>query len=188
VRHRLKHALVIDAGRLGDQIELVGGGEFDVAVGVAEQLGEFRLYGRNHHHFRRDALEQRRRFALGVRRGAADDLRHVAEFLEPVALNHAFRAERHLQAAALGVQIGREPVGGAGEHGRAQHDELPVGKRRQQRVDAILDDLADRIEELVDGRADGDDDRTVAGDAVGRVGEDETPVNQCSARSRRRAR
>ena len=81
VRHRLEHALVIDAGRLGDQIELVGGGEFDVAVGVAEQLGEFRLYRRNHHHFRRDALEQRRRFALGVRRGAADDLRHVGAVL-----------------------------------------------------------------------------------------------------------
>jgi hypothetical protein len=38
--------------------------------------------------------------------------------------------------------------------------------------------FADRIEKLVDRRTDGDDDRTIPGDAVGRMGEDETPAAQ----------
>ena len=32
-----------DAGGFGHEVELVGGGEFDVTVSVAEKLGEFGL-------------------------------------------------------------------------------------------------------------------------------------------------
>jgi hypothetical protein len=41
--HRFEHALVVDTSRLGDQIELVGHGKLDVAIGIGEQFGEFRL-------------------------------------------------------------------------------------------------------------------------------------------------
>ena len=39
----VEHPVVIDAGRMGDRVKLVGDGEFDITVGVREQLGEFRL-------------------------------------------------------------------------------------------------------------------------------------------------
>ena len=56
VLHRLQDALVVEAGRFRDQVELVGRGEFDVAIGVVEQLGELGLDRRDVHHFRRDRL------------------------------------------------------------------------------------------------------------------------------------
>ena len=74
------------------------------------------------------------------------------------------------------MQIRRQPVGGAGEHGRAQHDELAVGEPRQQCVDAVLDDAAHRIEEFVDRRTNGDDHWSASRDAVGRVGENQAVV------------
>src|SRR5262249_18871227 len=67
--------------------------------------------------------------------------------------------ESELEVAALAPEIGMEPIGRAGEYGRAQDKELPVGEMRQQCIDAILHHLANGIEELVDRRADGDDKR-----------------------------
>ena len=55
--HRLHDRRVIGAGRFRDHVELVGGGEFDVAIGIIEQLGEFGLDRRNDHDFRRDPVE-----------------------------------------------------------------------------------------------------------------------------------
>ena len=77
VPHRAQDVLIVDAGRLGDHVELVGGGKLDIAIGVVEQLGEFRLDRRHANEFRRDQPEQRTGLLLRFRRDTADDLRHL---------------------------------------------------------------------------------------------------------------
>src|SRR5262249_10148860 len=157
--HGVKDLAVIEAGRLGDEVEFVRRRELDVAVSVAEQFGELRLAGRYADELGGDGGKELRCLLLRRGRRAADDLRGFLELLDAVSLHHALRAESELEVAALAPEIGMEPVGRAGEYGRAQDKELPVGEMRQQRIDAILHHLANGIEELVDRRADGDDNR-----------------------------
>ena len=83
-----------------------------------------------------------------------------------------------LSVAALPLDVGVDPVGGAGKERRAQDQKLAVAHVRQQRVDAILDDAADRIEELVDRRADGDDHRALGRNLAGLAGEEQPLVGQ----------
>ena len=114
-----------------------------------------------------------RRLRLGRRRRSADDLRRLLELADAVPLHDALRAEGDLELAVVALEMGIEPLGGAGKHGRAQHQQLAVGEMRQQRVDAVLNDLADGVEELVDRRADGDDDGARAGDLRRRGGKNQ---------------
>ena len=176
--HRIEDALIVEPGRARDQIEFIGRREFDVAIGIVEQLGEFRLGRRQRDDLWRDRLEQSRGFLFGFRCRAADDLRHLAQFLDAVALHHAFRTERDLQLAALALDIGMQPVGGSGKHRRAQHQQLAVGEMRQQRVDAGLHYAAHGIEEFVDRRADGDNDRAAARNLIRRVREHQSLFGQ----------
>ena len=118
--HAFKDFSVVEAGRFGDQVELVGDREFEIAIGVVEQLGELGLHCLERHKLGRDGVEQRLSLLLGLRRKPADDLRHAAQLFDAVALRDALRAERHLQVAALPLDMAVDPVGGAGEQRRAQ--------------------------------------------------------------------
>ena len=72
-----------------------------------------------------------------------------------------------LRPCALEMAV--DPVGGAGKKRGAQHQKLAVVQMRQQRVDAVLDDVAHRIEKFIDRRADGDDDRAPVEISLGRL-------------------
>src|SRR5215813_12182185 len=135
--HGVKDLAVIEAGRLGDEVELIRSRELDVAVSVAEQFREFGLAGRYADELGGDDGKKLRCFLLGRGRGAADDLRGFLELPDAVSLHHALRAESELEVAVPAPEIGMEPIGRAGEHGRAQHKELPVGEMRQHCIDAI---------------------------------------------------
>src|SRR5262249_57329612 len=104
------------------------------------------------------------RLRFGRRRRATDDLWRFSELLDAVPLHRALRAERDLERAVVALEIAIEPFGRAGKHGRAQYQELAVSEMRKQRIDAILHHPAHGVEELVDRRADGDDERPGAGD------------------------
>ena len=156
--HRIVDPAVIETRRLRDQVELVRGRELDVAVGVAEELCEFRLARLHDDQLGGDGGKQLCRRLLGRRRRAADDLRCFLQLAYAVPLHHALRAEGDLEVAGLAPEIAIEPIGRAGKYRRAQHQELAVGEIRQQPIDALLHHLPHRIEELIDGRADGDDD------------------------------
>ena len=108
------------------------------------------------------AAEQRHGLFHSFRRRAADDLRHLGQFLDAVALHDALRAEGDFVLAAELRQIGVQPVGGARENRRAQDQQLVVGHMRQQVVDAALHGGGHRIEKFVNRRPDGDDDRAGA--------------------------
>src|SRR5262249_9047441 len=92
---------------------------------------------------------------------------------DAVPLHHALRAEGDLEITLPVPEIAIEPIGRAGKHRRAQHQELAVGEIRQKPIDAVLHYLADGIEEVVDRRADGDDDGGRGREARGRSGENE---------------
>ena len=108
---------------------------------------------------RRRVPEQR----LGALAGAvvvgADDLRQRVELLERVALGDALGAERDVDpAAALGEVLA--DVGGRARVDRAaQDDERAIAEVRRDLVDRPLEDRHRRPEELVDRRADDDDQR-----------------------------
>ena len=169
----MQNALVVEPGRFGDQIELIGDRKFDIAVGVAEQLGELGLDRVEHDDLGDDGTEQRGGFLCGLRSGAADDLRHPGQFLDAVALNDPLGAECDLEAAAHPLEMIVDPVGGSGIERRAQHQKLPVAKIRQENVDALLNDMTFRIEKLIDRCADGDDDRPRTRNLAGLAGEDQ---------------
>ncbi len=171
VAHGVVDAPIVDACGLGDLIELVRGRELDIAIGIVEQLRELSLPRRDPHQLRGDRGKQLGRGLLRLGRRAADDLRHVPELLDAIALNDALRTEGELEVAAHALEVAVEPVSGAGKDRRAEHQQLSVGEMRQQRVNAVLHHLAHRIEELVDRRADGDDDRPLDRDVRGRGGE-----------------
>src|SRR5262249_7341990 len=156
--HRVVDLAVIETCRFCDQIELVRGCELDVAVGVAEQFDEFRLARRYHDQLGGDGGKELRRLLLGRGRRAADDLRRFLQLLYAVPLHHALRAEGNLEITLPVPEIAIEPIGRAGKHRGTQHQELAVGEIRQKPIDAVLHYLADGIEEVVDRRADGDDD------------------------------
>ena len=87
----------------------------------------------------------------------ADDLRQRVELLERVALGDPLRAERHVDPrAALGEML-RDVLGRARVDGAAQDDEGAVAEVRRDLVDGLLEDRHRRAEELVDRRADDDD-------------------------------
>ena len=48
-------------------------------------------------------------------RKPADNLRHAAQLFDAVALRDTLRTERHLQIAALPLDVAVDPVGRAGE-------------------------------------------------------------------------
>jgi len=79
-------------------------------------------------------------------------------------LYDALRTEGDAVLATEPLEITVQPVGGAGEYGRAQDYELIVVEVRQQIVDALLHRGGDRVEEFIDRRADGDHDRARAAD------------------------
>ena len=185
--HRLRDRLIVRSGGFRDHVELVGGGKFDIAVSIAEQLGEFGFERLDHHQLGRNLLEQGYRLVFRLFRCTADDLRHRAQFLDAVTLHHAFRAERDLELATKPLEIGIEPCGRPGIDGRTQNQQLPVVQIRQQSIDAILHRFLHRVEELVDRCADGDNDRAVATDRTRRRRENEPVVRQGFAQQRRRA-
>ena len=69
-------------------------------------------------------------------------------------------------------------VGGSRIERRTQDQKLSIVEVRQQIVDALQDDVAFRIEELVDRRSDRDDDGAGSRYAGWRVGEDQPLVAQ----------
>jgi hypothetical protein len=121
VLHRLQNTLIVETGRLCDQIELIGDGKFNVAISVAEQFGEFGLDRIEHDNFRGDDTKQRGCFFRRLGRRAADDLRHPGQFLHAMTLHDPFRAECDLEAASLTPEIRIDPIGGAGIKRRTQH-------------------------------------------------------------------
>ena len=101
--------------------------------------------------------EQRGRALGGAVVVGADDLGQRVELLERVALGDPLRAERDVDgAAALGQVLG-DVAGRARVDGAAQGDQGAVAQVRRDLVDGLLEDRHRRAEELVDRRADDDD-------------------------------
>ena len=95
---------------------------------------------------------------LGGRVGVgADDLRQRAELLERVALGDPLRAERDVDAAAALGEVLGDVAGRARVDGAAQDDQRAVAQVRRDLVDGLLEDRHRWAEELVDRRADDDD-------------------------------
>ena len=141
----------------GDHEELVRDGELHVAPRVREELRELGFLGR-----RPDRLGGQRPEQLGRPLGGhvvvgADDLGQRVELLERVALGDPLRAEGD-------VDHGSRARRGAGRRSRraridgaSKGDERAVAEVRRDLVDRLLEDRHRRPEELVDRRADDDD-------------------------------
>ncbi len=108
----VEDAVEVDAGRAGDHVELVDGGELDVAPGVGHQLAQLGLDRLHLDELGREAREElaHRRQRLGVE--GADDLRQRAELAQAVALRHPLGAEGDARcrapsraAAAAGARL-----------------------------------------------------------------------------------
>jgi len=179
VLHGMRDAAIVEACGFRDQIELIGDCKLDVAVGVVEQLGEFRLARAGRDQLGRNRRKQGRRRLRRLRAGAADDLWGFFQLRDAPALHHPLRAERHPERAAATLEIAVEPVGSARGDGGAQHQQLAIGKMRQQHVDAVLYHLPHRVQEFVDRSTYGDDHRHTRRDVRGLRGE-----NQLLARQR----
>src|SRR5262245_46396264 len=76
-----------------------------------------------------------------------------------VPLHDTLRAERYLQHASRAFEVAIDPIGGTGKDGRTQNQQLSVSEVRQQGIYAILDDLTHRGKELINRRANSDDNR-----------------------------
>src|SRR5262249_42277269 len=77
------------------------------------------------------------------------------------SLHNALGTKRDFQVPSFASDVGVKPLGGAREYCRAQYQQLSVGKVRQQRIDAVLDDPTHRIEKFINRGANGYDDRLV---------------------------
>jgi hypothetical protein len=111
----------------GDQIELIGSGEFDMAVGVVE-LGELRLASVTTTNSGAIAEQLRHRLRLGL---VPLTICGIQRLPDAVALHHALRAERDLRRGRC-ARDNRRPVSRAGERGR-RNLELAIarwGRRR----------------------------------------------------------
>ena len=159
VLHRVQDPLIVQTSRFRDQVKLVSHREFDVAVGIVEQLCEFRL----------DRLEPTISGAIGPNSAAASSSASgevpliicgmLAELSMPWPWTMRSGQNATLRFRPLRVEITRRSIGSAGKERRPQHQQLTVAQIRQQRIDAVLDDVAHRIEKFVDRRADRHDHR-----------------------------
>ena len=148
---------VVDAGRMGDREELVRDRELHVAPGVGEQLGQLRFLGRGPDRLAGEDPEQLARPVGRAVVVGADDLGQRVELLERVALGDPLRAERDVDgAAALGQVLG-DVAGRARVDGAAKRDQGALAQVRRDLVDRLLEDRHRRSQELVDRRADDDD-------------------------------
>ncbi len=101
--------------------------------------------------------EQRGRALGGHVVVGADDLGQRVELLEGVALGDALRAERDIDRAAGFLEMLRHVLGRARVDGAAQDHQGAVAQVRGDLVDGLLEDRHRWPEELVDRRADDDD-------------------------------
>ena len=81
VFHRVQYREIIHAGGASDQVELIGYGVLNIAVCIAEQLGQLGLDGRESHYPGSNFREQRGSGVLGFKSCAADHLRQRLQFL-----------------------------------------------------------------------------------------------------------
>src|SRR5262245_35787123 len=77
--HRMHYSLIVGARRFGDHVKLIARSEFDVAIRVVKEFGEFsfdRLYDNK---LRRNPPEDFTCLFFGIRGRRADDLRHLTQ-------------------------------------------------------------------------------------------------------------
>jgi hypothetical protein len=111
---------------LAIHVQLVGGGELDVAPGVGEQLGELGLLRAEVHGRGAEPPEQAAGALAATLAAAADDLRQRAQLHHRPALGDPFGAEGDVHVAAgLGDQLLHQR-GDPRVDGAAQHQQLPV--------------------------------------------------------------
>src|SRR5215470_12923686 len=112
--HRAHDGLIVGARRFGDHVELIARREFDVAVRIVEELGEFgfdRLYDNK---LRRNPPENFACLFFGSHGCRADDLRHLAQFLDAITLHHALWTECNAIPAAQPSEVVMQPIRGSG--------------------------------------------------------------------------
>ena len=128
----------VQALLVGHHVELVGGGELDVAPDVGEQLGQLRLFRRHHHDLAGAAWRTARTpasspQACGRRRSAAARTARSS----PCPRRSAPGRRRPLSAAPAWT-ASSPPAPSRREHGAAQDEQLPVPEEFEQPPSALV--------------------------------------------------
>ena len=147
--HRPQDRRVVGTSGIGDHVELVGRGEFDVPIGIGEKLRELGFDRLHADHFGRKLGEKLGRLRLRFRRRSADDLRQGQEFRHAAALHDALGTISDAEPPSLAVEVIRQPIRRARIDRGAQDDQPVIPKMGKQLVDAVLDRGDDGIEEFV---------------------------------------
>ena len=148
-----------DAEGIRHRRDLIGEGKDEVAIGVVDELHEFRRLGARHaHHGRGQEVEELAGAQFRRLGHAADDLRQGAEFLQRLPFQRAFRTEGEIIGHARAVEDRlHDATSHTDAHGGSQHDHVAGREDRGERGRDGLDGIEPRALVFVQRRTDGDD-------------------------------